>query len=109
MDETDAHAPRRTDGTLVATSVVIAAVDLLYLGVAVTFGPSGFGGDSDLSGSEVAAADARPAAGPVGCLLAAGGIGAFAPVIVPGGDAAVSRPVGRGPSLLGHRAPVATS
>ena len=78
MDETDAHAPRRTDGTLVATSVVIAAVDLLYLGVAVTFGPSGFGGDSDRSGSEVAAANAGQAAGLFGCLLAAGAIGAFA-------------------------------
>ena len=78
MDETDAHAPRRTDGTLVATSVVIAAVDLLYLGVAVTFGPSGFGGDSDLSGSEVAAANAGQAAGLLGCLLAVGAIGAFA-------------------------------
>lgn len=80
MDQTDAPAPGRRDGALVAASVVVAAVDLLYLGVAITFGPSGFDGDSDLSASEVAAANAGLAAGMLACLLAIGAIGAFAVV-----------------------------
>lgn len=51
MDQTDAPAAGRRVGALVATSVAVAAVDLIYLGVAVTFGPSGFGGTATCRGA----------------------------------------------------------
>jgi hypothetical protein len=67
----DDHAARRTGRLvlLLAASVALTAVDVVLLGLAIAFGPSGFGGDRTMSGSEVLVARAGQAAGLVGLLL----------------------------------------
>jgi hypothetical protein len=67
----DDHTAGRT-GTLVlllAASVALTAVDVVLLGLAIAFGPSGFGGDRTMSGSEVLVARLGQAAGLAGLLL----------------------------------------
>jgi hypothetical protein len=57
-------------GSLLAVSLAVGALDFFLLGLAITFGPSGFGGDRTMSAREVAAANLGQAAGFAGCLLA---------------------------------------
>ena len=67
----DDHSAKRT-GTLVglvAASLALAAIDFVFLGLAIAFGPGGFGGDRTMSRSEVLVADLGQAAGLLGCLL----------------------------------------
>jgi hypothetical protein len=67
----DDHAAQRT-GTLallLVASVALTAVDVVLLGLAIAFGPSGFGGDRTMSGSEVLVARLGQAAGLAGLIL----------------------------------------
>ena len=56
-------------GSLLASSLVVAAFDLFVLGLAIAFGPGGFGGDRDWSAEEMAKANLGQAAGLTGVLL----------------------------------------
>ena len=56
-------------GWLLALSLLVTAFDFVVLGMALAFGPSGFGGDRDWSAQEKAAAHLGQAAGLVGVLL----------------------------------------
>ena len=67
----DDHTAGRT-GTLVlllAASVALTAAAVVLLGLAIAFGPGGFGGDRTMSGSEVRVARLGQAAGLTGVLL----------------------------------------
>jgi hypothetical protein len=57
-------------GSFLAASLLIGAFDVFVLGLAITFGPGGFGGDRDWSAEETAAANLGQAAGLIGILLA---------------------------------------
>jgi hypothetical protein len=58
-----------TLAVLLAACVALTAVDVILLGPAIALGPSGFGGDRTMLGSEVLVARAGQAAGLVGTLL----------------------------------------
>jgi hypothetical protein len=69
VDEAEARSSGGL-GSLLACSLLIGVFDVLVLGLAITFGPGGFGGDRDWSAGEEAAANLGQAAGLVGVLLA---------------------------------------
>ena len=70
MEEAQTGQPRGGLGSLLACSLLIAVFDVFVLGLAIAFGPSGFGGDRTMSAGETAAANIGQAAGLIGALLA---------------------------------------
>lgn len=70
MEGAEAGQPRGGLGSLLACSLLIGVFDVFVLGLAIMFGPSGFGGDRTMSAGETAAANLGQAAGLVGALLA---------------------------------------
>jgi hypothetical protein len=69
VDEAEARNPGGL-GSLLACSLLLGVFDVFVLGLAIMFGPGGFGGDRDWSAGEEAAANLGQAAGLVGVLLA---------------------------------------
>ena len=57
-------------GSLLACFLLVGVFDVFVLGLAIAFGPGGFGGDRTMSAGETAAANLGQAAGLVGALLA---------------------------------------
>ena len=70
MEGAEAGQPREGLGSLLACSLLIGVFDVFVLGLAIAFGPSGFGGDRTMSAGETAAANLGQTAGLVGALLA---------------------------------------
>ena len=70
MEGAEAGQPRGGLGSLLACSLLIGVFDVFVLGLAIAFGPSGFGGDRTMSAGETAAANLGQAAGLVGAVLA---------------------------------------
>lgn len=66
-DQTTQQTGNRA-GLLVAC-LGLLVVDVVFLGLAIAFGPGGFGGDRTMSEGELAVAHLGQAAGLVGCLL----------------------------------------
>ena len=67
-DDQTTQQTRNRVGLLVAC-LALLAVDVLFLGLEIAFGPSGFGGDRTMSGDELAVAHLGQVAGLAVCLL----------------------------------------
>lgn len=55
--------------SLLLVSIALGALDFVLTGVAVAFGPTGFGGDGPVTSRDVTVANLGEAAGVAGCAL----------------------------------------
>lgn len=83
VSETEDGSGRRAVVLWLVLALLLAGVDVLVLGLAVAFGPTGFGGDRTPSRSDEIRALVGQVAGAVGLVLAAAAFGAA--VAVPAG------------------------
>ena len=77
MSDAGKQEPGCQEPFLLLTALAVGALDFFLLGLAVVFGPTGFGGDGTMSAGKVALANAGQVAGAVGCLLAVTALVAF--------------------------------
>lgn len=71
MPDNDTAEQTGTVVVLLGAAVVLVLVDLLFLGIAIAFGPSGFGGDGHLSSTKALREELGQFAGFTGLLLGA--------------------------------------
>jgi hypothetical protein len=76
VDDAARHR-RRWQLALLGLSLLMAAVDYLLTGVAIAFGPSGFGGDRTMPPDEIQLRNVGIAAGMIAIVLGVAAAGAF--------------------------------
>lgn len=68
-DDGDARNWGGPEVALLLASIAVGALDFMLLGIAVAFGPTGFGGDGPVTSRQLALAHAEQAAGWTGGVL----------------------------------------